>query len=360
MDSETWRATRPIALAGLLLLGTLLALLIILQLRQLLAVIFLGFVLGITLNPFVEFMSRYRVPRVAAILFIYLVTALLLAGFMTYAAYEISTTDFETELDDLRADYDELREGTPLPRSQRVEEGIQDAGSRVLNGVAGQVPAIVSAFGAMATVLFTAVMFSITQARMRDVGLSFIRPEHRPRAEQYLSRLAIGIRGYVRGEAISMLVIGVVTYIGLMLLGIKLAAVLAFIAFIFELLPMIGPWIAFIPALAVSLTDGFWAAVQVTLLYAGIQAFESYVVLPLVHGRHSEMPALLIFVAVAIGGVLMGVLGALIALPLAVILYITYFEFVQPWNERRFHEDEFEDEPESPPRLEPVAGRKGP
>ena len=96
--------------------------------------------------------------------------------------------------------------------------------------------------------------------------------------------------------------------------------------------------IALIPAVIVGFTQGPWTGLGVLALYLAIQAFESYVLTPMVHSRESEVPAFLIFVSVVIGGALMGVLGALVALPIAIILHITYFELVKPWNRRRFGE----------------------
>jgi predicted PurR-regulated permease PerM len=170
---------------------------------------------------------------------------------------------------------------------------------------------------------------------MRVIALSFASPHQRPDFEAVLDKVAVGLRGFMRGEAIAMVIIGVVTYIGLTIIGIRLPLLLAFLAFLLEVLPLLGPWLAFFPALAIAATHGVWAMVAVSLLYLGIQAFENYIVTPMVHARESQMPAMLIFTALLIGGGLMGLMGALIALPAAVILHILFFEVLMPWNDRR-------------------------
>jgi len=111
---------------------------------------------------------------------------------------------------------------------------------------------------------------------------------------------------------------------------VDFALILAFIAFLMEAVPMIGPWIAFIPAFAVALTDSTWTAIQVSILFLGIQAFENYFVTPVIHGRGSEVPAMLIFVALLVGGALMGIMGALVALPAAVCIHVLFMELVVP------------------------------
>jgi len=334
--SEDWRAAKPIVLAGLALLGILFLALLALEIRQLLLTLFLGVILGVTLNPFTDAMAKLRVPRVAAILVVYGFTAAILAGVITYAAFEIANQDFSGDIDALREDYDDLREDSFLPTSAELEESLGEAARRAVGGIAGRVFTFLSAIAGFATILFTAVLFAITQDRLRDITLSFFHPRHRDRVCDLLTKYAVGLRSFARGELVAMTTIGVVTFVGLSLLEVRLAAVLAFIAFVMELIPMIGFWVAAIPAVIVGFTQGPWVAVQVALLYIAIQMFENYVVTPMVHARESEVPALLIFVSITVGGALMGILGALVALSVAVIIRITYLELIKPWNEQRF------------------------
>jgi predicted PurR-regulated permease PerM len=335
MDPATWREIRSSVLAGTVVLIVLFLILLALQMRQLIAVLFLGVVVGIALNPIVDMGRRVHVPRVLAVLLVYISVAAMTSGFLYLAAREFSSVSVSTELDELRAQYDDIQAGTALPERQQVEDAISEIARNAAGGLVNQALGVAEAFFSLLTILFTALMFTITQERMRVIGLSFVEPRKRPAVEAVLDTLAIRLRGFIRAELIAMFVIGAVTYVGLVALGIRLPLLLAFLAFLFEVLPLIGPWLAYLPALAVAAMDGIWAMVAVSFLYLGIQAFENYVVTPLVHGRESQMPAMLIFVALLVGGALMGLIGALVAIPAAVILYILFFEVVMPWNERR-------------------------
>ena len=336
MTAEDWKAAKPLVLTGLVLLAVVFLALLTLKVIQLLAVFFLGIVLGVTLNPVTDAMAKLHVPRVVAILIVYGVTAALIALIFVYAAFEIANENFADDLDVLRDDYDDLRQDTPLPTSNELEDGLAEAARGAVGGIAGRVLTFLSAIAGFATILFTAILFSITQERLRDLVLSFLHPNHRDRASDLLKRYAVGLRGFARGELVAMTTIGVITFIGLSILDVRLAVLLAFIAFTMELIPMIGFWIAAIPAIIIAFTQGTFVALQVGLLYAAIQLFENYVVTPMVHSRESEVPALLIFVSLTIGGSLLGILGALVALPVAVLLRITYLELIKPWNEQRF------------------------
>jgi predicted PurR-regulated permease PerM len=152
------------------------------------------------------------------------------------------------------------------------------------------------------------------------------------------------MRRYMLAEFAGMTAIGVLTYIGLKALGMPYAFSLAAIAFLLEILPILGPWLAFIPALLVALTEGWTTTVLVCVLYLALQQIESYVIVPVFHRRGTGMPELLILAAVLAGGSLMGILGALVALPMAVIVYTLFVDVFVPWRHQRVG---FVEEPET-------------
>ena len=339
MRDETWQEARALALAGLAILGVVLLLLLAIQLRQILAILFLGVVLGVSLNPIVSVLGRAKLPEVAAVLLVYFVLAMLFAAFVWYAAREVASESLDLQLEQIRGEYETFQRGTSLPTSDDIESGLGKAASGAASGAIGKAFSFVSGVLYFFTVLFTALLFSVTQDRMRALLLSFLNPGARSEFERVLHVLAHRLRRFMVGELIAMVAIGITTYVGLLIIGIKFPLILGFLAFLTEVLPLIGPWIAFIPAFAIALTQGLWSAIAVVLLFLLIQGFENYVVTPVVHGHESQMPALLILVALLCGGTLMGVLGALIALPLAVIAHTLFFEVVIPWNERRLAGD---------------------
>ena len=93
MQSDTWDRARPLIFAGLILLAVVALSLAVIQIRQVLATLFIGVILGVTLNPFVETMARLKVPRVPAILLVYFAVGALLAIVTAYGAYEFTQQD---------------------------------------------------------------------------------------------------------------------------------------------------------------------------------------------------------------------------------------------------------------------------
>ena len=124
----------------------------------------------------------------------------------------------------------------------------------------------------------------------------------------------------MRGELILMTIIGVFTYIALNILGIKFALSLAFIAGLLEIIPIIGPIIAAIPAFLVASSDSFFLGGIVIILYIIIQQLENNLIVPFVMNKAVGIHPITILIALSIGGRLGGLLGAVLAVPVALFI----------------------------------------
>lgn len=187
----------------------------------------------------------------------------------------------------------------------------------------------------LATIFAIALLFTTVKEQGREVLLSIVTPEHRQRTQEVSALIGRRLRRFVIGELISMSIIGVATYIGLVLLGVPYPLLLAFIAFGLELLPVLGPWLSAVPAVALALTESVEMAIAVAIFYLVLQQVESNVIMPLVQRHQTEMPAFLVLSAVLLGGAAMGILGILVALPIAVVFHTIACEVLIPWRKRQ-------------------------
>lgn len=330
-------ATRAVIVGGLAVLGAGVALLLAFVLRELLAVLFLGLVVGVTLGPAVDGLARYRVPRILSGLVIYAIIATLVTAFFWYAIPELAdeVRGLAGELDEFERRYDEVAEGSRLPSVDELQPFLEER----LGGLGAQLAS--RAFLVFTVVLYTLTIFAVglfvtvSREPARELFLSLLEPRHRERAAEVLGVISFRLRRYVLGEFVGMTVVGVITFAGLSLIGMPFAFGLAALAFLFEILPILGPWLAFAPALLIALTEGPVTVALVIVLYLALQQLESYVIVPLVHRRGTHMPELLILIAVLVGGALMGVLGALVAIPLGLILHTLFMELFVPWRRRK-------------------------
>jgi predicted PurR-regulated permease PerM len=126
------------------------------------------------------------------------------------------------------------------------------------------------------------------------------------------------LRWWFVGRLTSMAILGTLTALGLWFLGMKAALLLGVLAGLLSFVPYLGPILSAIPALLIATLDPSVSLVSVALLYAGIQFFESYLITPLVQERAVSIPPVVLISAQAIMGVLSGIIGILLATPLAV------------------------------------------
>ena len=162
-----------------------------------------------------------------------------------------------------------------------------------------------------------------------------VAPSLRPRAAEVLDDVGDTLQGWLVAQLLSMSVIGVLTLLGLWLLGIPLAPVLALIAALLTFIPNIGPVLAAVPAILLGLADGPMAALWVALLYTAIQTAESYFITPLIQQRAIALPPALILSAQLLMGTLFGILGLALATPLAAAgLTLTRKLYVDGYLER--------------------------
>jgi predicted PurR-regulated permease PerM len=186
--------------------------------------------------------------------------------------------------------------------------------------VGGATSLISSTFGIVANVVILVVVAIYLAAApgLYFEGLIRLFPKpRRERAEATLSAVGHTLRWWIVGQVIAMAVVGMLSFIGLTLLGVPLALALALIAFLTNFVPFIGPIISGVPALLVAFSQGLDTALWVLLLYTAIQSFEGYVLTPMIQRESVSLPPALTIGAQVLFGVLFGVLGVIFATPLA-------------------------------------------
>lgn len=125
---------------------------------------------------------------------------------------------------------------------------------------------------------------------------------------------------WFQGEILLGLIIGVLSYLGLLFLGVEYALVFALLAGVFELIPIFGPILSAVPPIVAALTHSPGLALSVALMYLVIQQFENHLIYPLVVKKVVGVPSILAILALVIGGKLGGIIGFLLAVPMATLL----------------------------------------
>ncbi|MDQ3207074.1 MAG: AI-2E family transporter [Gemmatimonadota bacterium] len=200
----------------------------------------------------------------------------------------------------------------PVSLGQGITEQIGGVGRHVF----GFFSSTLSVLGGMLLILFVAVFVAV-DAKTYHRGLMHLFPhEARPRAGEVLTATAAMLRRWLLTQFVSMLVVGAFTTVILLLLGIKAAVALGIIAGIFEFIPIAGPILSAVPAVAMGFLDGPEKALYVVLAYVVIQQVESNLLYPLLMKKGLELPPVLTIVTQGVLAIVFGFIGLLVAVPM--------------------------------------------
>jgi predicted PurR-regulated permease PerM len=171
-------------------------------------------------------------------------------------------------------------------------------------------------------VLFIGLFVAFDPQLYRNGIVRLIPPKGRKRARTAIDKIVEGLRAWLLGRIISMIVVGIVTSLGLWLLNIPLALVLGLIAALLEFVPVVGPLLAAIPGILIAFTLGLTPVIYVSLFYLIMQQLEGNVLTPIVQQQVVSLPPALGLSTVLAMGILFGILGILVATPLTVVVFI--------------------------------------
>lgn len=304
-------------------------------LRDLLLVILTSVVIASAVEPITKWLMRWRIPRPLAVIGIYLTLIVVVATIMTLVLPPLAQ-DVKNVINTV-PQYIQAVNPSDLDKIPGLSILFNQVSSSVSNGdLLGQVGGYAgkTAFGFFQTAgtifggIFSFLMIIVISfyLAVQDDGVSsFLRVVTPIKHERYVldlwkrSQRKIGL--WMQGQLLLGVIVGVLTYLGLSILGINNALFLALIAAAFELIPIFGPILSAIPAVGVALIqDGFTLGLLTLGLYLIIQQFENHLIHPLVVKKIVGIPSLLAILALIVGAQLAGFLGMIIAVPVAAAL----------------------------------------
>ena len=196
-------------------------------------------------------------------------------------------------------------------------------GSGVLQGLG-------SVFGGGAQLAITLVLTIYLLYNFPRYSRSFLRAfphRFRPTVEHVMGNAGYAVGGYIRGQLVIAVFVGILTGLGLLLLGIPLAVPLGLLTGVANLIPFFGPLIATVPTVLFGLTEGWAQALGALGVLLLVQQLDANVLTPLVFSQIIDIDPVTIILAVFIGSALFGILGAIVAVPVAVFLTLLYREY---------------------------------
>jgi predicted PurR-regulated permease PerM len=309
---------------------------LLVQIRSTLLLLGIAIFVAVALGPAVDIFAR-RLPRAAAILVVYLLIFLVLSGVLALIVPPVvnGATDLSRDIpgyvDDLRnnqaiREFDNKYDITTKLReeAEKLPDRLGDAAG-ALQSIAAS--AVNAAFQLL-TILTMAFFLLLDGRRITDFLITRFGLHREERLRGIAERIYKSTSGYVAGALTITSINGILTFIVLTILGVPFAVPLAVLMSFFGLIPLVGATIGGVIILIVTLFTDFPTA---TIIYGAFlifyQQFENNVLQPTIFRRTVNVPPLAVIVAILAGSALLGVLGALVAIPIAAALQIVVREF---------------------------------
>lgn len=332
------RGVGPIALLLVLLLAYFL-----IEIKAVIMLIIIAYLFGTIIERPVNGLQRRHFPRALSILLIYVA----IIGVIGVVAYVLAPT-IQNEADIFRREAPgQLRElqgswrqsGNGLLRGPGVDglQNLIDAIQRppaipeetargVAVGVTGGLLGAVSIF----VITFYYLM---EKDFTRSILLMQFNPATATRIRRTLDNVDQQLGRWMRGQLTLCLIIGIASTVAYGLVGVRFWPVLGIIAGVTEAIPIIGPWIGGAPAVAMALTQSWQTALLVAAIAATIQFTENWVLVPRVMNGAVGLTPLTVFLALLVGTEFMGIIGALLAIPIAAAIQVIVSEYVRARRE---------------------------
>ncbi len=274
------------------------------------------------LNPLVEWLQRHSVRRPYAIALVFFGMLLVSAGLtaMTVPRLVAQVSDLVREAPELQkraaARLAASRYGASFAPSLQNAKWPELVMNLAKAGLAYS-PRVIEGAGYCVVSLFLALYMLIERDRLRGGAFSLLPRRHHVRLSRVLLNLEVIVGGYLRGQVITSLMAAVFTFIVLTIAGVPNAVAISVFAGLADILPYVGAFLACGPAVLAALTVGTGTAVAVLIALVAYQEVESRLIVPQLYGKVLRLPSAVIMVALLVGGKLLGVVGALLALPIA-------------------------------------------
>jgi predicted PurR-regulated permease PerM len=275
--------------------------------------------LAVALEPAVRFCQRWM-SRTWAVIAVFVGLLLIVAAFLAVLIVPLAT-----QVDDLQRAapgyIDKLEHNATirdLNQRYHLLAKARGAAQGLPSRAFGALSSVVSGVVATITVLFLTLFLMLELPGLSGAILAQLSEEHAERVRRLSAEVNRRVGGYVMGNLVISAIAGLVTGISLWILNVPYAAALAVLMAVFDLVPLIGATIGALAAIGVAFAaQGVTAGIAMIVINIVYQQAENHILQPLVYRRTVELSAFLILVAVLIGGALLGVLGALVAIPVA-------------------------------------------
>jgi len=322
-EISTWSVVKVV----LLLLGLWLVYLI----RDVLVILLVVMIISIALEPYVVRLEKDKIPRAVSVIVLY-VALLIVLGLAVYFIVPPVASQIK-----------ELTINLPYYTSRATEINLGDTGpiatildslsSRLSDLAGGVLSTLISIFGGIvyAITIFALTFYALVDGERLRKGIASLIPfEQKDRLYNTINKVSVRLGDWLRGQLILMLSIGVLDGAILGILGIKYALTLGLLAGLLEIIPVVGPIISAVVAVLVAFISGapIWKIIAIIIAYIAVQQLEGNILVPKIMSKVIGLSPIFVIIAILIGNRLLGLGGAILAIPVAAGIQVFVNEYL--------------------------------
>jgi len=318
--------------------------------RDVLFLLLIAIVLAAAFDPWVDWFQKKKIPRAISILGIYLV----LIGVFSLAVglmVPLFIEQMNELLKNLPGYINQLAQWVTNIQATAIEYGVfeeikssfinwqADLGKNTSGGVLSFVGGVFGGIVSLFSVLVMTFYMIIEEDNTKKFITSISPKKYQEYLIQLMDRISLRMGQWLRGQLILSFSVGFLVYIGLSILGIKYAFVLALIAAITEIIPYVGPFLGAFPGVLIGFTISPLTGVFTILLYFIIQQMENSFLTPKIMSKVVGLNPVIVIISILVGAKISGPIGAIISIPVAIILSIFLKDFMDyPWQYKGIQE----------------------
>lgn len=299
-------------------------------LKDILVIFLLAIILASGIAPFANWLESKGIPRLLGVLLLYLVVfglaIFVLSLIVPFLSQDFAqlTAVFPKVVEQVSSSLDEVQTGSRYFDFLGEIQNLLDALSTYLQQFSqSAVGLVVGIFGGVLSFLAIIVIsfyLSVMKKGIESLLSSVLPEKYESYAIGLWKRSEIQVGRWLQGQLLISLLVGLLVYVGLSVMGVKFALVLGILAMLLEIVPVAGPILAALPAVGLAFLQSPSLGIWVIVLYTVIQQVESHVILPLVLGKTTGLNPVVVIMSLLIGAQLAGIVGAILAVPIATIL----------------------------------------
>ena len=300
-------------------------------LKDVIIIFLFALIIASAISPFANWLDQKRFPRVLGVLGLYLavlgLVAFIVSLIVPYIADDINrlVSALPQVVERVSISLETAQRGSPhyldfLSEIQNILEGLSTYLQQASQSVVGLIVSVFGGVFSFIAILIISFYLSVTRKGIENF-LGAVVPE---KYESYVislwKRVEQKVGKWLQAQLLLALIVGLMTYIGLSIFGVKYAILLALIMMVLELVPIAGPVLAGIPAVFLGFLQSPQIGLWVLILYIIIQQIENHVLVPFIFGKTLNLNPVVVIIALLIGQQLAGIPGMILSIPVSTII----------------------------------------